>query len=178
VGENRVDVGTALREAHPECNVLISDDGLQHYRLKRDIEIAVVDADSSKLSARLLPAGPLREPPTRLNTVDAIICNGEKLNLAAFQMQLKGDCFYNLADASMTAIAADFNRKVVRAMAGIGKPERFYEHLCELGLTFTTVSFDDHHAYTAAELAEIDCDILIMTEKDAVKCKSFAQAHH
>jgi tetraacyldisaccharide 4'-kinase len=175
VGENRVDVGEALLKAHPECNVVISDDGLQHYRLKRDIEIAVVDADSSKHGARLLPAGLLREPLTRLNTVDAIISNGEKLNLAAYQMQLIGERFYSLADASMTAIATDFNRKVVRAIAGIGKPERFYDHLCELGLTFTTVSFDDHHAYTAAELAKIDCDILIMTEKDAVKCKSFAQ---
>jgi tetraacyldisaccharide 4'-kinase len=137
-----------------------------------------VDADSSKQSARLLPAGPLREPVTRLNKVDAIICNGEKLNPDAFQMQLMGERFYNLADTNKTAAADDFNRKVVRAMAGIGKPERFYDHLCELGLTFTTVSFDDHHAYTAAELAEIDCDILIMTEKDAVKCRSFAQAHH
>jgi tetraacyldisaccharide 4'-kinase len=178
VGENRVDVGEALLKAHPDCNVVISDDGLQHYRLKRDIEIAVVDADSSNQSARLLPAGPLREPLTRLNTVDAIISNGEKLNLATFQMQLMGERFYNLADASKTAIAADFNRKVVRAMAGIGKPERFYDHMCKLGLTFTTVSFDDHHSYTAAELAEIDCEILIMTEKDAVKCKSFAEVHH
>jgi len=178
VGKNRVDVGEALLKAHSECNVVISDDGLQHYRLKRDIEIAVVDADSSKQSARLLPAGPLRESVMRLNSVDAIVSNGEKLNPAAFQMQLMGERFYNLADASMTALAADFNRKVVRAMAGIGKPERFYDHLCKLGLTFTTVSFDDHHAFTAAELAEIDCDILIMTEKDAVKCKLFAQAHH
>lgn len=178
VGENRVDVGEALLKAHPECNLLISDDGLQHYRLKRDVEIAVVDADSSNLNARLLPAGPLREPQTRLNSVNAIVCNGQKINAAAFQMQLKGERFYNLADASITATAADFNRQTVRAMAGIGKPERFYDYLCELGLTFTKVSFDDHHAYTAAELAEIDCDILIMTEKDAVKCKPFAQAHH
>jgi tetraacyldisaccharide 4'-kinase len=178
VGENRVEVGEALLKENPECNVVISDDGLQHYRLKRDIEIAVVDADCSMQSAGLLPAGPLREPLTRLNTVDAIICNGEKLNPAGFQMQLIGERFYNLVDSNLTAIAADFNRKVIRAIAGIGKPERFYDHLCELGLTFTTVSFEDHHSFTAAELVEIDCDILIMTEKDAVKCKPFAQSHH
>lgn len=178
VGANRVEVGEALIKAHPQCNVIISDDGLQHYRLKRDFEIAVVDADTNKLSARLLPAGPLREPLARLNTVDAIIANGEKFNDASYQMQLVGERFYNLADASLTTMAVDFNRKIIRAMAGIGKPERFYQHLCELGLTFTTVSFEDHHAFTAAELAEIDCDVLIMTEKDAVKCKPFAKAHY
>lgn len=176
VGENRVEVGKALLDAHPECNVIISDDGLQHYRLARDVEIAVVDGESLP-SARLLPAGPLREPYKRLNKVDAIICNGETIS-AAFQMQLIGERFYNLADPSITATASDFNRKIVRAMAGIGKPERFYDHLCDLGLTFTSVSFEDHHAYTAKDLMAIECDILVMTEKDAVKCKPFAQAHH
>lgn len=176
VGENRVEVGKALLDAHPECNVIISDDGLQHYRLVRDVEIAVVDGESLP-NARLLPAGPLREPYTRLNKVDAIICNGEKIS-AAFQMQLIGERFYNLADPSITATASDFNRKIVRAMAGIGKPERFYDYLCDLGLTFTSVSFEDHHAYTAKDLTAIECDILVMTEKDAVKCKPFAQAHH
>lgn len=176
VGENRVEVGKDLLDAHPECNVIISDDGLQHYRLVRDVEIAVVDGESLP-NARLLPAGPLREPYTRLNKVDAIICNGEKIS-AAFQMQLIGERFYNLADPSITATASDFNRKIVRAMAGIGKPERFYDHLCDLGLTFTSVSFEDHHAYTAKDLTAIECDILVMTEKDAVKCKPFAQAHH
>ena len=178
VGADRVAVGAALLKAHPECNVIISDDGLQHYRLQRDVEIAVVDADSMGEGARLLPAGPLREPLDRLKTVDAIICNGEKINDAAFQMQLIGERFYNLKEASITATAADFKRKTIKAMAGIGKPERFYAHLCNLGLTFASVSFDDHHAFTAKELAEIESDILIMTEKDAVKCKPFAQLHH
>jgi tetraacyldisaccharide 4'-kinase len=178
VGADRTDVGLALLKAHPECNVIISDDGLQHYRLQRDVELAVVGADSSLESARLLPAGPLREPVERLKTVDAIICNGEKTNVAAFQMQLIGERFYNLKDASITTTADGFKRKTIKAMAGIGKPERFYEHLCNLGLTFANVSFDDHHAFTAKELAEIESDILIMTEKDAVKCKSFAQPHH
>lgn len=177
VGENRVEVGRALLDAHPECNVIISDDGLQHYCLARDVEIAVVDGESLRPNARLLPAGPLRESHSRLNKVDAIICNGENIS-STFQMQLVGERFYNLADPSITATAGDFNRKIVRAIAGIGKPERFYDHLCDLGLTFTSVSFEDHHAYTAKDLTEIECDILVMTEKDAVKCKPFAQAHH
>ena len=182
VGVNRVEVATALLQAHPECNVIISDDGLQHYRLKRDVEIAVVDAEQHEKNARLLPAGQLREPLQRLNSVDAIVCNGLKSERqsdeAFYQMQLVGDKFYNLADVETHAVAADFNRKTIKAMAGIGKPERFFEHLRQLGLTFVSVSFDDHFAFSAQDLAKIDCDILIMTEKDAVKCKPFAQPHH
>ena len=182
VGVNRVDVANALLKAHPECNVIISDDGLQHYRLKRGIEIAVVDA-GIRNDARLLPAGQLREPLSRLNAVDAIIsngeaCNGKKNGDSAFQMQLVGQQFYNLADSNINATAADFERKSIKALAGIGKPERFFEHLRKLGLTFASVSFDDHYAFTEQDLAKIDCDVLIMTEKDAVKCKPFAQPHH
>ena len=182
VGTDRVQVATELLKAHPECNVIISDDGLQHYRLKRDIEIAVVDADSREKDARLLPAGRLREPLERLNTVDAVVSNGQNSTHenvdSVYQMQLVGQQFYNLADSNMTATATDFKQKSVKALAGIGKPERFFEHLRKLGLTFTGVSFDDHHAFTAQDLAKIDCDALIMTEKDAVKCKPFAQPHY
>ena len=178
VGPNRVAVATALLKAHPECNVIISDDGLQHYKLERDVEIAVVDAEHHQKHARLLPAGQLREPLSRLKGVDAIVCNGKKSDKSFYQMQLVGDKFYNLSNLKMYATAADFKRKVIKAMAGIGKPERFFEHLEQLGLTFVSVSFDDHFAFSAQDLAKIDCDVLIMTEKDAVKCKQFAQPHH
>jgi tetraacyldisaccharide 4'-kinase len=178
VGANRVDVANALLKAHPECNVIISDDGLQHYRLKRDVEIAVVDAEHHEKHARLLPAGQLREPLSRLNSVDAIVCNGEKSDDAFYEMKLIGDKFYNLANVETHAIAADFKHKAIKAMAGIGKPARFFEHLERLGLTFVSVSFDDHYAFSAQDLAKIDCDVLIMTEKDAVKCKPFAQANY
>ncbi len=182
VGANRVEVATALLKAHPECNVIISDDGLQHYRLKRDIEIAVVDAEHHEKNARLLPAGQLRESLKRLNLVDAIVCNGPKSEQqsdeAFYPMQLVGDKFYNLADVETHAVAADFKHKTIKAIAGIGKPARFFEHLLQLGMTFVSVSFDDHYAFCAEDLAKIDCDVLIMTEKDAVKCKPFAQAHH
>lgn len=178
VGADRVAVATALLKAHPECNVIISDDGLQHYRLKRDVEIAVVDAEHHKKHARLLPAGQLREPLSRLNSVDAIVCNGQKSDESFYQMQLLGDRFYNLANVETYALAADFKHKAIKAMAGIGKPARFFEHLEQLGLTFVSVSFDDHFAFNAQDLTQIDCDVLIMTEKDAVKCKAFAQPHH
>ena len=178
VGKNRVEVATALLSTHPECDVIISDDGLQHYKLKRDVEIAVVDAEHHKKHARLLPAGQLREPLSRLNSVDAIVCNDQKSDEAFYQMQLVGEQFYNLADVEKHAVAADFKYKAIKAMAGIGKPERFFEHLRQLGMTFVSVSFDDHYAFSAQDLAKIDCDVLIMTEKDAVKCKPFAQPHH
>ena len=178
VGADRVAVATALLKAHPECNVIISDDGLQHYRLKRDVEIAVVDAEHHHKHARLLPAGQLREPLTRLNKVDAIVCNGQKTDESFYEMQLIGEQFYNLTDVETHAVAADFKRKTIKAMAGIGKPARFFEHLRQLGLTFVSVSFDDHYPFSAQDLEKIDCDVLIMTEKDAVKCKPFAQPHH
>ncbi len=175
VGADRVHAATELLKAHPECNVIISDDGLQHYRLKRDFEIAVVEANMPPVGAYLLPAGPLREPLTRLQTVDAIICNGEEVITSAFQMRLIGEQFYNLADANLTATVADFKRKTVTAIAGIGNPERFFEHLRKLGITFAGIAFTDHYAFTAQDLARIDCDAIIMTEKDAVKCKAFAK---
>ncbi len=182
VGINRVEVGQALLKAHPTCNVIVSDDGLQHYRLKRDVEIAVIDANMLPVGEYLLPAGALREPPSRLNTVDAVVYNGaskdEKLSDSAFQMQLVGEQFYNLANESVKATAEDFKQKKVTALAGIGKPERFFAHLRKLGLNFASISFEDHYAFTAHDIAKIECDMLLMTQKDAVKCKPFAKAHH
>ena len=185
VGADRVRVAKALLSAHPECNIIISDDGLQHYALKRDVEIAVTQPDTLQTgqdNMRLLPAGRLREPLERLNTVDAIVCNGGKMNskqshAAQFTMQLIGEQFYNLHD-NTKASAADFKRKSIKAIAGIGRPARFFEHLSKLGLAFASISFDDHYAFSAQELANIECDVLIMTEKDAVKCKAFALAHY
>jgi len=177
VGTNRVRTGNELLRAHPECNVIVSDDGLQHYRLKRDVEIAVVSNDALG-SAQLLPAGPLRERLERLNKVDAIVCNGQKTIAEAYEMQLVGQQFYNLADENLKTTVADFKRKSVKAIAGIGNPERFFEHLRNLGLNFVGVSFEDHYEFTAQDLAKIDCDVLVMTEKDAVKCKPFAQPNY
>ena len=186
VGADRVHVGVELLKAHPDCNVIISDDGLQHYRLQRDMEIAVIDAETYFKNARLLPAGSLREPMRRLQTVDAVIKNGHKntenyqpINMAyTYQMQLTGSEFYNLKEPDLKASATDFKRQSIKAMAGIGNPARFFEHLRQLGLNFAASSFDDHHPFIALDLAKMECDIVLMTEKDAVKCRPFALAHH
>jgi tetraacyldisaccharide 4'-kinase len=183
VGANRANVAQALLDANPYCDIIVSDDGLQHYRLGRMVEIAVVNEDYKKSNAHMLPAGPLREPISRLKSVDAIVYNGVgQLNdmpeEMGFLMQLKGEQFYNLAHPSITATAADFKRKAIKAMAGIGKPKQFFAHLRSIGLSFASVSFEDHHAFTEKDLQNIDCDALIMTEKDAVKCKPFAKPQH
>jgi tetraacyldisaccharide 4'-kinase len=182
VGQNRASVAKALLAANPHVDVIVSDDGLQHYALKRIFEIAVVN-DDFKTDDKLLPAGPLREPTSRLTSVDAVICSGADIlksvgHQNGFLMQLKGQQFYNLAHPTISVTVADFKRKSIKAMAGIGKPARFFAYLRGLGLSFSTVSFADHHAFTEDDLKNIDSDVLIMTEKDAVKCKKFAQKNH
>jgi len=175
VGADRVAAGNALLNAQPACDVIVSDDGLQHYRLARDVELVVADHQTAE-GQRLLPAGPMREPLSRLQTVDAIVSNGALLD-GAFAMQLAGQMFYNLANPTAQVESAHFKTKKVTALAGIGKPDRFFDYLTSLGLDFERISFDDHHAFTRDDL-DVACDALIMTEKDAMKCEAFAAAHH
>jgi len=176
VGRDRVRAGADLLAAHPECDVLILDDGLQHYRLARDIEIAVEDERGSG-NGFLLPAGPLREPASR--RVDAWVVNAAppRTHRPCFRMELRGDTFVGLTGARARVPAAAFAGKKLHAVAAIGNPQRFFDHLRRLGLASVNHAFSDHHAYTAAELDFGDCDALLMTEKDAVKCEAFARAH-
>lgn len=174
VGRDRPAAARALLQAHPECDVLLSDDGLQHYRLQRDIEIAVVDGARRFGNGFLLPAGPLREPPSRLGTVDAVVINGGAARSGEYVMRLEGAAFQNLANPAATRTADDFRGVRVHAVAGIGHPQRFFDHLKSLGLTVQTHPFPDHHHYTPADLAFGDADAILMTEKDAVKCAAFA----
>ncbi len=179
VGRDRPAAAHALLQAHPECDVLLSDDGLQHYRLQRDFEIAVVDGVRRFGNGFLLPAGPLREPPSRLEQVDAVVINGGDAQAGQHRMQLHGENFYNLLNPNTTAHAADFQstqfqNKNVYAIAGIGHPQRFFAHLNQLGLKVQAHPYPDHHRYTPDDLAYPDADAILMTEKDAVKCLSFA----
>ncbi len=174
VGPDRVAAGHALLAAHPEVNVILCDDGLQHYRLARNVELAVFDGRGAGNGWRL-PAGPLREPLSRLAEVDAVICNGapdERLPpaLPRFDMRLRAGDFYLLDDQQQRCAAADLAGRNLHALAGIGDPERFFRTLEGLGLTFARHPFPDHHAYVAADLAFANDGVLLMTEKDAVKC--------
>ncbi len=177
IGRDRFAAGAALLAAHPECNVLISDDGLQHYALQRDIELVVVDGERGFGNGLLLPAGPLREGRWRLRGVDAVVVNGNKTGFLpnSHAMQLKGSQIRNLATGECKDVSALFGKQV-QAVAGIGHPQRFFSYLSGLGLSFTPHPFPDHHAFKAEELVWLGVDAILMTEKDAVKCTAFADA--
>lgn len=166
-----------LLAQHPECDVIISDDGLQHYALERDIEIAVIDGKRGLGSGWALPAGPLREPPARLNEVDFVVLNGS-WHLAtpmpenAHTMVLEPQPWLPvcLEQADQTPPL----KGPVHAIAGIGHPPRFFELLASLGYGPEPHSFPDHYAYRAEDLRFEPPLPLVMTEKDAVKCAQFA----
>jgi len=178
VGKNRVATVHAALQAHPQCDVVLSDDGLQHYSLRRDIEIAVIDGERGMGNGFLLPAGPLREPPSRLKSVDAVVVNGSKADIGQFKMSLEGATFYQLINPNQTATAIDLQGKNNHAVAGIGHPQRYFRHLQTLGITFTPHAFPDHHPYSSSDLHFPDCDAVLLTEKDAVKCNAFADARY
>ena len=174
IGRDRPAAALALLQAHPECDIVLSDDGLQHYRLRRDVEIAVVDGARRFGNGLLLPAGPLREPVSRLRTVDAVVVNGGQVSGTEFAMSLQGSLFYNLLNPAMVVSASEFAGQNLHAIAGIGHPRRFFAQLEHLGLNAQQHAFPDHHRYSAADVAFEYADAVLMTEKDAVKCAAFA----
>jgi len=183
VGRDRVAAGRALLERYPECDTIVADDGLQHYRLARDVEIVVVDAARGFGNGSLLPAGPLREPPARLASVDAIVLHGDGTVAAVarhaaavprVRMRLRVAGVRRLREGSVTAPLASLSGRPWNAVAGIGNPARFFALLRQAGLAIHEHAFADHHAYRAADLAFDSRDGILMTEKDAVKCEQFA----
>lgn len=177
VGRDRVAAARALLQAHPECNVIISDDGLQHYNLRRDVEVAVVDGQRGFGNACLIPAGPLREPISRLKEMDAVVYNGGQPVPGAFPMLLENAAFHNLLEPTRTATAQDFAGQRVHGIAGIGNPARFFQQLSDQGLQCEQHAFPDHHAFHPADLQSMTAGPILMTEKDAVKCAAFAKAN-
>lgn len=172
IAPDRVAAGRHLLAAHP-CDVIITDDGLQHYRLQRDVEIAIVDVQRGLGNQACLPAGPLREPVSRLSSVDLVIANGAPLS-QPFSMQLQIDQAVQLIDGSCHKPLQQFSDTSVHCVAGIGHPQRFFEQLQQLGLTVIPHAFSDHHIYEEADLRFDDRYPILMTEKDAVKCQHFA----
>ncbi|MDK9703641.1 MAG: tetraacyldisaccharide 4'-kinase [Sulfuritalea sp.] len=173
VGRDRVAAARALLARHPECDVILADDGLQHYRLARDVEIALFD-QRGVMNGWPLPAGPLREPVSRLAQVDAVLLNGiavppaSTLDRPVFAMRLLGESFHRLDDPGIRCSAADLAGEALHAVAGIGAPQRFFEQLGGMGLSFAEHAFADHHNFREADLA-FDGDAILTTEKDAVK---------
>ena len=176
VGPLRVDSATMLLK-QADCNVILSDDGLQHYALDRDIEIAVIDGERRFGNGYCLPAGPLREPIERLQSIDLIIVNGEKSEEGEFSMQLIGDTAVNLVTGEQKSLQ-EFNVGDCHALAGIGNPERFFKLLEAAGLTCISHSFPDHYPFQRNDIVFSDNKPVLMTEKDAVKCAAFAGKQH
>lgn len=178
IGKRRGAAARALLAANPACTVLISDDGLQHYALARDVEIAVIDGARGLGNGWLLPAGPLREAPSRLHAVDAVVVRGPatatRYGDAQFAMALEATLARNVRDPKRAVTPEHFRGLHVHAVAGIGNPQQFFDTLTRLGIAHTPHAFADHHAFEAAELAFDGCDAILMTEKDAVKCERFA----
>ncbi|MDK9724490.1 MAG: tetraacyldisaccharide 4'-kinase [Sterolibacteriaceae bacterium MAG5] len=177
VGRDRAAAGAALLAAYPDCDVIVSDDGLQHYRLARDVEIAVIDGRMLD-NHWMLPAGPLRESPARLAGVDAIVRNGDVAvavhGVPTFQMTLVGDRFVRLDAPDQCAAADDLRGARLHAVAGIGNPRRFFDHLAALGLAVVPHAFPDHHRYAAPDL-DFQGDAILATEKDGVKLRGLAK---
>lgn len=179
VGRNRAAAAAALLEQH-DVDVIIADDGLQHYRLARDLEIVVVDAQRGHGNGMLLPAGPLREPVNRLRDGVLVICNGEGAPAGcadAVRMQLRQSEARNLATGERRLLQA-FAGKRVHAVAGIGNPERFFAGLAEQRLDVITHALPDHAQPARADIWFADELPVLMTEKDAVKCAAIVGQRH
>ena len=166
-----------------ECDLILSDDGLQHYRLPRDLEIAVVDGSRGFGNGHCLPSGPLREPTARLKAVDWVVRNGNQscLELAPWApvpMHIKPMGWINVHTGELRPLEqTDWLKEPAYAVAGIGNPQRFFNTLSDLGLTFFRKAFPDHHSYRVSDFTGFAGETVIMTAKDAVKCRAFARSN-
>ncbi|MBV1775016.1 tetraacyldisaccharide 4'-kinase [Burkholderiaceae bacterium DAT-1] len=174
IGRRRADAGHALLAAHPDVNVLICDDGLQHYALDRDIEVLVIDGQRGFGNGWRLPAGPLRESVSRGARCDVWIVNGsDQTGLPAhpytYSMHLAPQHVYRLGQPDDSRPLSEFAGQQVHAVAGIGHPPRFFTTLVHAGLSVIEHPFPDHHAYTPQDIAALTDAPVLVTEKDAVK---------
>ncbi|MFM1897374.1 MAG: hypothetical protein RLZZ385_2448 [Pseudomonadota bacterium] len=174
--------------AHLNCDVVLSDDGLQHYAMRRDMEIAVVDGARLFGNGMCLPAGPLREPVSRLERVEHIVINGENSQTADYPQLARAVTMRYVPRFLINQVSGEkkpFNGapfhigSTVHAVSGIGNPRRFYDMLTRLPYQLERHEFPDHHGFTEADLNTIDDhQPIVMTEKDAVKCRDFAKPNY
>lgn len=162
----------ALLEQSIQPDVVLSDDGLQHYAMGRDFEIAVIDGEREFGNGRCLPAGPLREPPSRLQSCDLVVRNGPgDPHAPCFEVEPEELLALNLREGRKPL--QEFSGRTVHAVAGVGNPGRFFQMLKRAGVDIIEHAFPDHHAYVKADLEFGDDAPILMTEKDAVKCETF-----
>ena len=184
VGSSRAEAGRALLAAHPDIGLIVADDGLQHYALRRDVEIAVFPAaDTGRTDLDLLPNGSLREPLSRLDSVDAVVVSGGQADASfalsenMFHSRIETGQIYRLNQPSEILDTGRLKKQTVAAVAGIAKPERFFDSLRNMGITLNqTVALPDHADIAAADLP--NADAVIITEKDAVKFSAGLNLNH
>lgn len=176
IDPDRARAGRYLLENQP-VDVIISDDGLQHYRLGRTLELVMIDHGRGLGNRHCLPEGPLREPEERLRSVDFVVRNGAPADQAgAYAMALSPVALVNLVSGQRCELDDWRGERQVTAIAGIGHPERFFSTLKDLSFELEEHAFADHAHYSADSFAGFDTQRpLIMTEKDAVKCAAFAR---
>ncbi|PWW14464.1 MULTISPECIES: tetraacyldisaccharide 4'-kinase [Pseudidiomarina] len=172
VGSNREQSIKLLLQQHPQINLIVSDDGLQHYALARDLELAVIDAERGLGNGWRLPMGPLREPQHRLQQVDLVVQNGTGERSWGWQFSLQAGRWHQVASQQPMPLPPP----PYVAVAGIGHPQRFFATLKQLRIEpAACYPFADHYAYQASDFASMPADhTVLMTEKDAAKCRSFA----
>ena len=175
VAPNRFEAGKLLLDQN-DCDIIVSDDGLQHYSLHRDFEICVIDGERRHGNGRCLPAGPLRERQSRLKSVDVIVCNGVEVP-GEFYMAFEASQIKQV-NGSESRSFREFRAKNLHAVAGTGNPGRFFETLRKLDLNIIEHPFEDHYNFKATDFEFGDNAEVIMTEKDAVKCRDFANNNH
>lgn len=176
-GPNRVEAARTLIDTYG-CDVVISDDGLQHYHLARDLEIVVIDAARGLGNGHCLPAGPLREPRSRLRGVDLLVANGGPSWLTPYYFTLRITQAVGIADDTQRRPLTAFANEQAHAIAGIGNPDRFFAALARYGIEAIRHPFADHYPFAAKDVNFDDELPVLMTEKDAVKCRACAGDRH
>ncbi len=178
VCENRNDAVSALSNVNI-CDIILADDGLQHYSMYRDREIVVIDGARGVGNGRLLPVGPLRELPQRVDEVDWVLVNGAASSMPlldtktkVFNTRIAPVVFIQVVSGDSFPLTHFSGSNDLIAMAGLGNPQKFFDTLDELNLKFQEKTFKDHHAYDEEDFSDMAGKVILMTEKDAVKCKS------
>ena len=174
VSKDRVLAAKALVKKYAKTDVILSDDGIQHYRLRRDLEVLVIDGTRKFGNGYLLPAGPLREFRSKLKTVDAIVCNHKKVIDGSYLMKYKGHLLINLKTNKKIHLN-NLSLKNIHAIAGIGNPDRFFDYLKTYNILFSSSVFQDHYKFSKKDFRDMNDKNIIMTEKDAVKCQQFSR---
>jgi tetraacyldisaccharide 4'-kinase len=173
--DRKADITLLLKQFN--CDVILADDGLQHYALQRQVEICIVDATRLCGNGWYLPAGPLREGQSRLSQVDLVLYNGGSNDALSFNVQPR-KCIPVVRNHLQSFLISEISGETVHAIAGIGHPQRFFTMLEQYGITVIAHAFKDHNNYQSSDLHFDDDLRVLMTEKDAIKCTGFQLDNH